>query len=239
MNDSQKKSKDRLQPVVAIDGPAGSGKSTAARLLAKRLGFTLVDTGALYRGIALAAREKGISWSDGDRLGVLAAEIKLAFKSGPEGATRLFIDGVDRSDDIRTPEISMGASDVSKHPQVRKALLGLQRDLGREGGVVLEGRDIGTVVFPDAETKVFLTASVETRAKRRELELKQLGHSVEFENILEDLRKRDAQDENRETAPLRVAEDAIVVDTTGLTIEDVIDRLVNIVNRGRSGIGTA
>jgi CMP/dCMP kinase len=233
MNDSQRKSKGRIQPVVAIDGPAGSGKSTAARLLAKRLGFTLVDTGALYRGIALAAREKSISWSDGDRLGVLAAEIKLTFKSGPEGTTRLLIDGIDRSDDIRTPEISMGASDVSKHPQVRKALLGLQRALGQEGGVVLEGRDIGTVVFPDAEIKVFLTAGAETRAKRRELELKQLGHNVEFENILEDLRKRDAQDENRATAPLCIAEDAIMMDTSGLTIDGVVDRLVDIVNRGR------
>jgi len=229
MNDKGRKQSQRPRPVVAIDGPAGSGKSTAARLLAKRLGFVLVDTGALYRGIALAAREREISWADGGRLGAMARTITLEFISGPEGTARLLIEGRDRSDDIRTPEISLGASDVSAHPEVRDALLDLQRAFGKNGGVVLEGRDIGTVVFPDAEIKVFLTAAVKTRAKRRLLELRQLGHNVEFENILEDVRKRDAQDRNRSVAPLSVAEDAIILDTTEIPIEGVVQRLVELV----------
>ncbi len=231
MSEIERKRSKRLRPVVAIDGPAGSGKSTAARLLARKLGFTLVDTGALYRGIALAAREREISWADGGRLGAMAKTITLKFVPGPEGATRLLIDGRDRSDDIRTPEISLGASDVSKHPEVREALLNLQRTLGKEGGVVLEGRDIGTVVFPDAEAKVFLTASIETRAKRRLLELRQLGHNVEFENILEDVRKRDEQDRNRSIAPLSVAEDAAILDTTDISIDQVVQRLAELVER--------
>ncbi|MBN1652648.1 MAG: (d)CMP kinase [Deltaproteobacteria bacterium] len=229
MDENEQKRPARSRPVVAIDGPAGSGKSTAARLLAKRLGFILVDTGALYRAIALVARERGIPWTDGRRLGRLAKEIGLVFLPGSEGKPRLLIDGKDRSDDIRTPEISLGASDVSKHPELRAALLGLQRDLGKDGGVVLEGRDIGTVVFPDAEVKVFLVAEVETRAKRRMLELKQLGHNIEFENILEDLRKRDEQDRNRSAAPLRPAEDAVLLDTTDISIDTVVDQLLKLV----------
>jgi cytidylate kinase len=229
MSHRERKRSNRPRPVVAIDGPAGSGKSTAARLLAKKLGFTLVDTGALYRGIALVARERKISWADGGRLGAMAKSITLKFVPGPERATRLLIDGKDRSDDIRTPEISLGASEVSKHAEVREVLLGLQRALGKDGGVVLEGRDIGTVVFPDAEIKVFLTAAIETRAKRRLLELRQLGHNVEFENILEDVRKRDEQDRNRTIAPLSVAEDAVILDTTDITIDGVVQRLAELV----------
>jgi len=231
MNGPERNHTKRPLPIVAIDGPAGSGKSTAARLLAKKLGFTLVDTGALYRGIALAARERKISWANGVGLGAMAETITLSFVPGPDGATRLLIDGHDRSDDIRSPEISLGASEVSKHAEVRKALLGLQRTLGKYGGVVLEGRDIGTVVFPDAEVKIFLTAAIKTRAKRRLLELRQLGHNVEFENILEDVRKRDEQDRNRSISPLSVAEDAVVLDTTGIPIDRVVERLFELVTR--------
>jgi cytidylate kinase len=223
------KGSKRPRPVVAIDGPAGSGKSTAARLLAKKLGFTLVDSGALYRGIALAARERGISWADGERLGAMAKTTTLTFAPDPSGATRLLIDGMDRSDEIRTPEISLGASEVSKHAEVREALLGLQRVLGKDGGVVLEGRDIGTVVFPDAEIKVFLTAAIEIRARRRLLELRQLGHNVEFENILEDVRKRDEQDKNRTIAPLTAAEDAVILDSTDISIDGVVQRLAELI----------
>jgi cytidylate kinase len=218
----------RARPVIAIDGPAGAGKSTVALRLAQSLGFVLVDTGALYRGVALAARERGVAWGDGDQLGRLTTQLDLRFESSPNGAPRLFIDDRDRSDEIRTPELSMGASDVSKHAAVRAALLGLQRRLGRDGGVVLEGRDIGTVVFPDAEAKIFLTASDETRAGRRVRDLEARGQSADPRKTLEEIRVRDAQDSGRAVAPLRPAEDAIMVDTTNMDFDAVVEHLVRI-----------
>ncbi len=218
----------RARPVIAIDGPAGAGKSTVALQLAQRLGFVLVDTGALYRGVALAARERGVAWTEGALLGELTAALNLQFTPSPSGAPRLLIDGVDRSNDIRTPEISMGASDVSKHPEVRAALLDLQRRLGKDGGVVLEGRDIGTVVFPDAEAKVFLTASAEIRARRRVLDLAARGISADYDTTLAEIQARDAQDQGRAVAPLRPAEDAIMVDTTMMDINHVVSQLAEI-----------
>lgn len=215
--------------VVALDGPAGSGKSTAARLLADRLGYVLVDTGALYRGVALAALERGISWDEGPPLGQLVDALALAFRRGVDARSRLHIDGVDRSSELRTPEMSDGASRVSRHPEVRRALLGLQRRLGEPGRVVLEGRDIGTVVFPDAEVKVFLTASDEARAKRRHAELEKAGHQVAFAEVLADMRERDTRDRERDIAPLKPADDAVVLDTSDLPLETVIDRLEALV----------
>ena len=214
--------------VVAIDGPAGAGKSTVARETARKLGYVLVDTGALYRGVALIAKERGVSWSDGAALGPLAASLSLELRAAADGSARLYIDGRDRADDIRTQAISMGASDVSKHPEVRDALLGLQRHLGRNGGVVLEGRDIGTVVFPGAEAKVFLTASPPARAGRRVSDLKGRGIEADFDTTLAEVQARDAQDEGRAVAPLRPAEGAVIVDSTELGIDQVVDRVVEI-----------
>jgi CMP/dCMP kinase len=222
------------QPVVAIDGPAGAGKSTAARQLAERLGYLLVDTGALYRGVALATFERGLDWDDADAVGGLTDTLALAFERDSQGEPRLTIDGFDRSSEIRAPHISTGASRVSRHPQVRRALLDLQRKLGAAGGVVLEGRDIGTVVFPDAEVKIFLTASDEARARRRHAELVRAGHEADLERVLDDIRERDRLDSERELAPLRAADDAVVVDTSDTALDDVLDRLETLVKNRMS-----
>jgi cytidylate kinase len=217
------------QPVVAIDGPAGAGKSTAARQLAERLGYLLVDTGALYRGVALAAFERGIDWNDGDALGQLIDTLALSFTRDAQAGLTLTIDGLDRSGDIRAPHISTGASRVSQHQAVRRALLGLQRKLGAAGGVVLEGRDIGTVVFPDAEVKIFLTASDQARARRRHAELVRAGHEADLERVLDDIRERDRLDSERELSPLRAADDAVLVDTSDSPLDEVLDRLETLV----------
>jgi len=228
---------ERPHPVIAIDGPAGAGKSTVARKLAERLGFVLVDTGALYRGIAWAARDTGVPWTDEPRLGALTLRLRLEFKLGAGGVPRLFIDGVDRSEAIRTPEISLGASEVSKHPSVRQGLLDLQRQLGSAGGVVLEGRDIGTVVFPDAELKVFLTAAPEARAQRRVSDLAGRGIMADLGQTLSEIALRDERDANRAIAPLRAASDAVTLDTTHLDIDSVVERLVQLVQTRSQGQG--
>jgi cytidylate kinase len=207
--------------VVAIDGPAGAGKTTVSKRLAERLGYTRVDTGALYRALALAAKERGVPWSEGEALGALARSIDLGFQG-----QRVTIDGRDREGEIRTPEISQGASIVSAHAPVRAALLELQRRLGSDGGVVLEGRDIGTVVFPDAEAKIFLTATDEERARRRAVEI-----GADAAEVLREMRERDARDSGRAVAPLKPAPDAVHVDTSGLGLDEVVDRLAEIVRK--------
>jgi cytidylate kinase len=209
-------------PIVAIDGPAGAGKSTVARQLARRLGFTIIDTGAIYRSVALAAQRAGISWEDDNGLArLLDAGLGLTFQG-----ERVLLRGEDVTEAIRTPEISRGASVVSARPVVRQKLLQLQRDLGRAAprGAVLEGRDIGTVVFPDADVKFFLTASDEARAQRRHAELNEKGLSVPLPEVLADQRRRDKDDTERAIAPLRAAVDAVVVDTTGFDLEQVVER---------------
>lgn len=216
-------------PVIAIDGPAGAGKSTAARLLADRLGYVLIDTGALYRAVALVARERDLPWSDGPALGALARGLVLRFGAGESERPPLFVDGVDRSADIRAEDISQGASRVSAHPEVREALLGVQRAMGREGGVVMEGRDIGTVVFPDADVKVFLTASVDARAARRSEELVARGVQRDIDAVRREIEERDERDTHRAVAPLRRAADAVYLDTSALGLDAVVDRLATLV----------
>jgi cytidylate kinase len=209
-------------PIVAIDGPAGAGKSTVARQLARRLGFSMIDTGAIYRAVALAARRAEIPWDDDDGLRkLLDAGLGLVFRED-----RVLLKGRDVTEALRTPEITRGASVVSARPVVREKLLGLQRELGLEAprGAVLEGRDIGTVVFPEAQLKFFLTASDEARAQRRHSELAEKGLHVPLEDVLADQRQRDKDDTERTIAPLKSAPDAIVIDTTGLDLAEVVDR---------------
>lgn len=215
--------------VVAIDGPAGVGKSTTARLVAQKLGYTLVDTGAIYRALAFVAREQGIDWEDASALAKLARDLQIDLSSDQEGKTIVRAAGRDISNAIRSSEMSMGASTVSRQGPVREALLDLQRKLGGEGGVVLEGRDIGTVVFPDAEVKVFLTASAEIRAQRRTDEMSARGETVSYEDTLRETRARDHQDETRAVAPLRPAGDAVVVDSSEMSIDEVVSRITALV----------
>jgi len=219
--------------VVAIDGPAGAGKSTAAKLLAQRLGYALLDTGAIYRTLALLARREGTDWSDGPGVARLAQALDIAF-AFEDGANHVFLRGADISKDIRAPEISDGASRVSALPEVRAALLDLQRRLGAAGGVVVEGRDIGTVVFPQAEAKFFLTATAEERARRRVIELRAAGRTVDPAETLAELRERDHRDSTRAVAPLRKADDAVEIDSSGMGPEAVLDRMVEVV-RSRGG----
>jgi cytidylate kinase len=218
--------------IVAIDGPAGAGKSSASRLLAARLGFALVDTGAIYRTVALAASRQGIAFDDDPRLGLLlpALQIRFAPPAAPGGGQRVLLGGEDVSQAIRTPPMSLGASAVSARPVVRDGLLELQRRLAlaRENrGAVLEGRDIGTVVFPDADLKIFLTAGERQRAQRRFAELQQKGDPSTLEQVLEDQRRRDKNDSERAVAPLRPAADARILDSSELDLAGVVEQLAN------------
>jgi cytidylate kinase len=217
--------------IVAIDGPAGAGKSTASRLVAARLGFAMVDTGAIYRAVALAATRRGVALDDDARLaGVLpAVDNRFAPPAAPGAGQRVLLGDEDVSVEIRTPAMSLGASKVSGRAVVRDALLDLQRRLALapgNAGAVLEGRDIGTVVFPDADVKFFLTASAEERARRRHAELRAKGDPQTFEEVLADQLRRDRDDSERAVAPLRPADDAVVIDTTGTPLDAVVDRIV-------------
>lgn len=224
-------SQDR--PIVAIDGPAGSGKSTVARKLANRLGYVYIDTGAMYRSVALTARKRDIAWDDSDGLARIALEMNLELK--PDGERpRVVVNGEDVSLAIRTPEIDEGSSRVSRWPGVRAALVTKQRELAEQGGVVMEGRDIGTVVFPHARAKFFLTASSEERARRRSAELVARGEKGDRRQVLADVIERDRRDTEREHAPLAKAADAVEVITDGLTIDEVVNRLERVVRERES-----
>lgn len=213
---------------VAIDGPAGAGKSTIARRAAASLGFIYVDTGALYRTVGLYSIRKGYDTKDAEKVNSTLPEIdiKLGF-SGTE--QRVFLNGEDVSEAIRTPEASMGASNVSAIPKVREFLFDLQKDIAKNNDCLMDGRDIGTVVLPDAQVKIFLTASPETRAKRRYKELIEKGSDVKFEDVLDDLIKRDYQDTHREIAPLKAADDAVLLDTSELDFEGSLRAVLDII----------
>ncbi|MCY1077740.1 (d)CMP kinase [Archangium lansingense] len=209
--------------IVAIDGPAGAGKSTVSKVLARRLGFALVDTGAIYRSVALKARREGLAFDDDEKLGELLTRVHVSFQVVGED-NHVFLDGEDVSGEIRTPENSMAASQVSSRPVVRAGLLSLQRRLALETpkGAILEGRDIGTVVFPDADAKFFLEADPDTRARRRFEELFQKGVERSLEEVLADQIKRDQDDASRAVAPLKPAEDAMRLDSTSMPLSEVV-----------------
>ena len=216
--------------IVSIDGPAGAGKSTVSKLLSRRLGLSFVDTGALYRAVALSARRQGIAVEDDAGLSGLMGRIRISFKAvGDEN--RVYLDGEDVSAEIRAPEISLLASAVSARPVVRDGLLGLQRRLALEApvGAVLEGRDIGTVVFPDADLKFFLEANPDIRARRRYEELFQKGAESTLDAVLADQTKRDRDDASRAVAPLKPADDAVRVDSSGLPLSEVVQRLERLI----------
>jgi len=220
--------------IVALDGPAGAGKSSVAKAVAGRLGMALVDTGAIYRCVGLAASRSGIAFTDDARLGSLLPTLQIGFRM-VEGQNRVLLGDEDVSEAIRTPEMSKAASAVSARPVVRAGLLDLQRRLARgaAAGAVLEGRDIGTVVFPDAEVKIFVTASPEGRAGRRHAELKAKGMDVPFEQVLAEQKQRDLDDSTRAVAPLKPAPASVMLDTSELGLEQVIARVVAIVEEKR------
>ena len=214
---------------IAIDGPAGAGKSTVARAAAKGLNFLYVDTGAIYRTVALAVDRLGIDPGDGEAVARALPALKIRMDHGPSGEQRMFLGEEDVSKDIRENRVSALASKVSALPQVRAFLLDFQRQLARENNVIMDGRDIGTVVLPRAEVKVFLTAAPEARARRRLLELELRGQQADYDTILKEIVQRDKQDRERAAAPLKQAEDAVLLDTTQLNLEQSVEALLKIV----------
>ena len=214
---------------VAIDGPAGAGKSTMARQAAKLLGYVYVDTGAIYRTVGYAAYKKGIELTDRAAVAQLLPEIDLKMEWAPTGEQHMFLNGEDVSEKIRQPEISAAASMISAIPEVRQFLLETQRAVARERSVVMDGRDIGTVVLPDADVKIFLTASPEARAKRRYKELIEKGMEASYDEVLADMIKRDYDDSHRAIAPLKQADDAVLCDTSEIDLQQSIDLIIKTI----------
>jgi cytidylate kinase len=222
----------RHRLVVAIDGPSGAGKSTAGRALADRLGYTFIDTGAMYRAVAWKALQQGLSLDAAESLGQLAAEARIELLGS---RPRVFVDAVEVTDVIRTREVSQAASRISAHSAVRRALVARQRELGQTGGVVMDGRDIGSVVFPDADLKFYVDASSRQRAERRQRELAATGVAADVDTIEGEIRERDQADSTRVDSPLRRTADAEYLDTTSLSPDEVVERLVRAVEDVRAG----
>ena len=219
---------------IAIDGPSGAGKSTLARAIAGKLGYLYVDTGAIYRTVGYYARGRGLDLKDGEAVAAALPEVTVEMAYGEDGLQHMLLNGEDVTEAIRLPEISLCASAVSAHPGVRAFLLEMQRKLAREHSVIMDGRDIGTVVLPDAEVKIFLTASPEARARRRCLELEQRGTPQPYQEVLREIGERDRSDTNRSVAPLRQADDAVLLDTTALDFQECEAALLAII-RERTG----
>lgn len=216
------------RPVIAIDGPAGSGKSTVAKLVAQRIGFLYIDTGAMYRALTLKALRSKADLIDEAKLGELARTTEIELKQS-DGSLKVYLDGKDVTDQIRTPEVTNNVKYIARTKAVRECMVAKQRKLGEQGGAVMEGRDIGTVVLPNADRKFYIDASFDIRVARRYEELKQKGSVVTEEEVKKDLKVRDESDFNRAIGPLKKAADAIVIDTTDLTIEGVIDKILSLI----------
>ena len=214
---------------VAIDGPSGAGKSSVAKELAKRFQLIYVDTGAIYRTVGLAAQHAGIASKDADAVVALLPSVQIDIAYDAQGTQRMLLGGEDVSDEIRTPKSSIYASDVSALPEVRAFLMDMQRDMAKKHSVVMDGRDIGTVVLPDADVKVFLTATAQERARRRWLELQRRGSSDSYAEVLRDIEYRDLQDSTRAAAPLKAAEDAVTVDTTDMDFEHSVEAVAALI----------
>jgi cytidylate kinase len=219
--------------IVAIDGPSGAGKSTLAKRVAKELRFTYLDTGAIYRALALKILRRGVDLNDSDALSAIVTDSDIDLR-GSNGQLQVFLDGEDVSALIRSPEVSQMASKASAIPMVRQRLLALQRELGRRGNVVAEGRDIGTVVFPDAQVKIYLDASIEERARRRCDELRAAGREISFSKTMDEMEERDKRDSERDIAPLRKADDAFAMDSSGLTADGVAEKVLQLIKRESS-----
>lgn len=216
---------------IAIDGPSGAGKSTMAKIISKKLGILYLDTGSMYRAVALKAIRQGIDTRDRERVAALMPDIRIDI-SYVDGSQRVFLDGEDITGSIRTNDVSMGASNVSAFPEVRERLVELQRKIAENTGVIMDGRDIGTHVLPNADVKVFLTASVEERARRRFEELKEKGLlDKSLDELIEEIKTRDYNDSTRQHSPLRQAEDAILLDTSHLNIDQAVQRILEIIDR--------
>jgi len=219
--------------IVAVDGPSGAGKSTVSKMLASKLGLTYIDTGAMYRAVALKSKREGVDPDDREGLAAIATSCRISFeKKGDRNITCL--DGEDVSEDIRDEEISLLTSRVSSVPDVRNAMVKLQREMGIEGRVIMDGRDVGTVIFPDADFKFYLDASLETRGNRRHLELQEkAGRDIEVNETIRDMAARDQADSTREESPLKIADDAVYIDTTGLSVAEVVRKMEDIISSGR------
>ncbi len=217
--------------IITVDGPAGSGKSTVSRLLAKRLKYLYLDTGAMYRAVALQAKRESVDLKDREKISRLCRDLDLHFKT-VDGKTRIFLGSEDISAAIRSPEMDMLSSAISAIKEVRQAMTLLQRKMAGQGGVVAEGRDMGTVVFPDADCKFFVDADLGVRAGRRYRERLERGEAVSMGEVEKELRKRDDQDTTRALAPLVPAKDAVIMDTTNMTVEEVVEKMIKTVEKG-------